>query len=62
MESKDQGGGTKRVKMTYWLDVEQVDALRHEALRRATEKRNMKPDASELVREAVAAWLKRTKR
>ena len=62
MEAKDQGEATKRVKMTYWLDAEQVDALRREALRRATERQSMKPDASELVREAVGAWLAKRRR
>jgi hypothetical protein len=59
MEPKDQGTARKRVKMTYWFDVEQVEALRREAIRRAGEKQSMKPDGSELVREAVDAWMKR---
>jgi hypothetical protein len=50
---------TTRVKVTFWIDVEQREALRREALRRATERNVMKPDASELVREVVAEWMRR---
>lgn len=48
-----------RKKATCWLETEQIEALRREALRRATERNVMKPDASELVREAVAKWLEK---
>ncbi len=41
------------------LEPTQIAALKAEALRRANERGSMKPDASELVREALAAWLKR---
>ncbi len=41
------------------LEPAQVQALKAEALKRAQAIGSMKPDASELVREAVAAWLKR---
>lgn len=41
------------------LTVEQVAALHAEALRRARERGSFKPDASELVREAVEAWMRR---
>ncbi len=41
----------------YRLRPEQVDALRKEALRRAAARSSGKPDASELVREAVDMWL-----
>jgi hypothetical protein len=44
------------------LEPEQLEALRREALRRAAERGSMKPDASEVVREAVAAWLRRSRR
>ncbi len=44
------------------LEGEQLEALRREALRRAGERGSMKPDASELVREAVAEWLRRRSR
>ncbi len=41
------------------LEPAQVAALKAEALRRAKERGSMKPDASELVREALAAWLRK---
>ncbi len=39
------------------LRPDQLAALRKEALRRAGERDSKQPDASELVREAVDAWL-----
>jgi hypothetical protein len=39
------------------LRPDQLAALRKEALRRAGERESRQPDASELVREAVDAWL-----
>lgn len=44
------------------LEPTQIAALKAEALRRATERGSMKPDASELVREALASWLKKQAR
>ncbi len=41
------------------LEPAQITALKREALRRANERGSMKPDASELVREALVLWLKR---
>ncbi len=41
------------------LEPEQLEALRREALRRAAERGSMKPDGSEIVREALAEWLRR---
>jgi hypothetical protein len=41
------------------LEPAQIAALKAEALRRANERGSMKPDASELVREALALWLRR---
>lgn len=41
------------------LEPKQIVALKAEALRRATERGSMKPDASELIREALDAWMKR---
>lgn len=41
------------------LEPAQVEALKAEALRRATKHGSLRPDVSELVREALAAWLKR---
>jgi hypothetical protein len=48
-------------KAMFRLEPGQLQALRREALRRAGERGSMKPDASELVREAVEAWLPRRK-
>jgi hypothetical protein len=48
-------------KAMFRLEPGQLQALRREALRRAGERGSMKPDASELVREAVEAWLKAKK-
>ncbi len=41
----------------YRLRPDQIVALRREATRRAAEHDSGKPDASELVREALDAWL-----
>lgn len=41
------------------LEPAQIEALQAEALRRAKERGSMKPDASEIVREALAAWFKK---
>lgn len=41
----------------YRLRPEQIAALRREALRRAEASGSGKPDASEIVREALDAWL-----
>ncbi len=41
------------------LEPTQIAALKREALRRANERGSMKPDASELVRAALDAWLAR---
>lgn len=41
------------------LRPDQLAALRSEARKRATARESMKPDASELVREAVDQWLAR---
>lgn len=43
------------------LEPAQIAVLKAEALRRANERRSMKPDASELVREALEGWMKRKK-
>jgi hypothetical protein len=39
------------------LRPDQIKALQLEAIRRAAVRGSMKPDASEVVREAVDAWL-----
>ncbi|ACG73240.1 hypothetical protein AnaeK_2012 [Anaeromyxobacter sp. K] len=41
----------------YRMRPEQIAALRREALKRAAAREVGKPDASELVREAVDLWL-----
>lgn len=46
-------------KVTLRLEPAQMAQLRKEALRRAQDAGSLKPDVSELVREAVTAWLKR---
>jgi hypothetical protein len=43
-------------KVTYRLEPAQAEALRREAIRRASARGSMKADASEIVRELVAAW------
>jgi hypothetical protein len=42
------------------LRPDQIAALRREAHKRAQERGSLKPDASELVREALDAWLGKT--
>ncbi len=46
----------------YRLRPDQIEALRREALRRALSGKPGKPDASELVREALDAWLSKQPR
>lgn len=46
-------------RMMVRLEPSQIAALKREALRRANERGSMKPDASELVREALVLWLRR---
>ncbi len=41
----------------YRLEPRQIEALRHEALRRALAGKPGKADASSIVREAIDAWL-----
>ena len=48
-------------KATFRLESAQIAALKAEALRRASKSGSMKPDASELVREALAAWIGKRK-
>lgn len=50
------------VRVMFSIDPEQLEALQVEALRRAKERGLFKPDASEVAREAFAAWMKRTGR
>lgn len=46
----------ERVVVQLWKD--QADALFKEAVRRAEAEGTRRPNVSEIVREAVAAWLK----
>jgi hypothetical protein len=41
------------------LEPVQITALKVEALRRAQKIGSIRPDVSELVREAIAKWMKR---
>jgi len=43
-------------KVTFRLEPAQIETLQREAFRRAEERGSLKPDSSELVREALAAW------
>lgn len=46
------------VKAIFSMDPTDLERLRREAARRMVERRAGRVDASELVREAVALWLK----
>jgi anti-sigma28 factor (negative regulator of flagellin synthesis) len=47
------------VRVMFSIEPAQLAALQVEALRRAKERGSFKPDASEIAREALAAWMKR---
>jgi hypothetical protein len=47
------------VRVMFSIAPEQADALQIEAFRRAEARGSFKPDASEVVREALAAWMKK---
>jgi len=47
------------VKAMFSIAPDQLAALQAEAMKRAQDRGTMRPDASELVREALAAWMKR---
>jgi hypothetical protein len=55
------GRGKKKgfSKATFSMDPEQLVGLRREAARRMVERGAGRVDASELVREAVGAWLRK---
>ncbi|MEY2668537.1 MAG: hypothetical protein RJA59_1175 [Pseudomonadota bacterium] len=55
------GRGMKRgfVKGVFSMDPDQLKALRRIAALRMAEKGSLRADSSELVREAVAEWLKK---
>ncbi len=48
---------TTRKRATYWLEAEQITALRREALLRAVAANTTKADASAVLREVVGAWI-----
>ncbi len=48
-------GGLVQVGLT--LDPEALEKLREEALRRAKARKSGRPDVSEIVREAIEAWI-----
>lgn len=50
------------VEMMVRLTPEQAAALRREALKGAPERGSMRPDGSEIVREALDAHMRRLKR
>ncbi len=45
------------VQVTLTLDPEALEKLRAEAVRRARARKSARSDVSELVREAIEAWL-----
>lgn len=49
------------VKVLVSIEPDQHEALKAEARRRSEARGTLRPDASELVREALGAWLKRRK-
>ena len=49
--------GQRAVKAQYTLEERQVTALRSESLRRAAERPRGRPDASEVLREIIDAWI-----
>ena len=62
--SKMTGETEDLMTTTFRITRSQWDALRREAMQRAleSEKGDRRPDASKLVREAIAEWLKRQER
>ncbi len=50
------------VKTLFTITPQHNDALRDEAFRRATEKGSRKPDASEVLREILDAWIAKMRR
>ena len=49
-------------KVMYRLERGQIQALRAEAFKRAQERGSGRPDASEVLRELVAAWMGKSPR
>jgi hypothetical protein len=50
------------IKGSWCLSPEHVKALRAEATKRAAARNSGKPDASEVLREVLDAWLKKAKK
>jgi len=51
------GARSGLARATFSIELEQLAALQAEAMRRAQERGSLKPDASEVLREALAAWM-----
>jgi cob(I)alamin adenosyltransferase len=49
------------VKVMFKMESSQLEVLRSEATRRMAERKAGRIDTSEVVREAVAAWINRRK-
>lgn len=47
------------LKVMFKIAPDQLEALRAEAMRRAKDRQRGRIDASEVLREAVDAWMKR---
>jgi hypothetical protein len=47
------------VKQIFSVEPRQLEALRAEATRRMVERSRGRPDASEVLREAVDAWMRK---
>jgi hypothetical protein len=59
MPTRKVGPRSGLTRVTFSLELEQLAALQTEAMKRAQERGSLKPDASEVLREALAAWMKR---
>lgn len=46
-------------RVVFSIALDQLEALQAEAMRRAQQRGSLKPDASEVLREALTAWMKR---
>lgn len=50
-----------RIPVNYLIEARQRDALREEAFKRAVDRGTGKPDASEVLREIIDAWMDKRK-
>jgi hypothetical protein len=58
-KTSEPGDAGRMMKVQYVLEARHVHELRAEALKRAAERGAGKPDASEVLRDILDAWLKR---